>query len=137
MSDLITKFNIDLQNRINAVQERLDSLKGKTKDEAQHAQKMMHDYVETLERKIDEGKEKLDEAQDDIEDWVEDAQETVHNWKLERDINKLRKRLERAERYSEAAFEVALNAIEEAESAMVRVVIASGDLDVAKAENAA
>lgn len=133
MSDIITKFNIDLHDRVTAVHDRLDTLKTKTKGEITEAHKTMHDYVETLDRKIDQGRLKLDGARVDIEDWADERKETIHDWTSKRELNKLRKRAERTSRYSEAAFDVALNAIEVAEAAMVRNVLATGDLDAAQA----
>lgn len=137
MSDMITKFNIELHERVTAVQDRLDSLKTKVKGEASEANKTMHDYVETLDRKIDQGRDKLDDARADIEDWADEHKETIHDWTSKRELNKLRKRAERTARYSEAAFDVALNAIEEAEAAMLRNVLATGDLEAAEAQKAA
>lgn len=136
MSDMITKFNIDLHERVTAVQTRLDSLKTKTKSEAAEANKAMHDYVETLDRKIDQGRLKLDTARADVENWADERKETIHDWTDKREMNKLKKRAERTGRYSEAAFDVALNAIEVAEAAMVRNVLATGDLDAAQASKA-
>jgi len=135
MSDMITRFNVDLHERVTAVQSRLGSLKTKAKGNAQDVQKTMHDYVETLDRKIEQGRDKIEQARDDIEDWADERKETVHEWKSNREIDKLRKRAARAERHSEAAFDIALNAIETAEAAMLRNVLAMGDLEAVESQS--
>lgn len=135
MSDLITRFNVDLHERVTAIQTRLGSLKTQAKGNAKDVQKTMYDYVETLDRKIEQGRDKIDQARDDIEDWADEHKETIQAWQENRDLSKLRKRAARAERHSEAAFDVALNAIETAEVAMLKNVLAMADLEAAESQD--
>lgn len=129
MSDLITKFNIELHERVLTIRDRLEALKDKAEAEVDRAEDIVEEYVDKLEDKIEEQTKVLTKLAEGIEDWSFERLEKKEKRKNEHLAKKLRARAHQADIHSRAALDIAIDAIERAEHAMLQASIAHADAD--------
>lgn len=129
MSNAMTKFNIEMQAKMKAVETRLERLKTNIAKQAEHADKAISSHVADLEGNAHKAKSSLDHARTYMASWVDDAQATVTDWKAKFDNKMLHARADRAERYADAALVVALSGVDEAEKAMLSAGLARKDAE--------
>jgi hypothetical protein len=132
MSNMMTKFNVEMQTKMKEVEKRLETLKASTAKQASHADKAIRAHVATLEDNAHKAKVSLDNARIEMGSWVDDAKTTVADWRAKLDTNMLRARADRADRYADAALVVALAGVDEAEKAMLSASLARNEADVVK-----
>lgn len=137
MPELIKRFNDELDEQLHSLQGRLDKLKNRTNASAKDVRESVHEYLEDLEDHIDKGRDQLKASKHEIENWADDKKETIQSWRERRHMDKLDNRAQRSESYANAKMRIALNAVQDAEMAMLQAVLARADAKDAHQEKAA
>lgn len=137
MSDLLTKLDIKFHNRIRVMQDRFAQLKSATKSGALEVEDDFFDYVDDIEDVLESGRERIAAASDIVEDWVIESQENVEKWRARRETKKLMKEADKTQHYAEAAMDVALSALDEAEWALARAMMTRSYADTVTQQDAA
>ena len=123
MTDFLTKMDIKFHNRIRLMQDRFGNLKQATKSGVLEVEDDFFNYVDDIEDVLESGRERIAAASDIVEDWVIESQENVENWRHRRETKKLMKEADKSQHYAEAAMDVALSALDEAELALARALM--------------
>lgn len=137
MSDAIAKFNVQLLASMKALQNRIEALNDKGAADAQSAEKEIRSQIAALEQRGQSAKASLETARADVVKWADDSAATVSGWKAKFDANRLSDRADRATRYAEAASQVAIASVEQAEKATLDAKLAHAEAAAAKASKAA
>ena len=127
----------ELGKKLHAV---LDSGIDRLKAAKANVNDLQQETEASVQTRIDEAKQALEKKQKDVaearlkieekfEEMKSETQSAVTQWKADRDLKKLKKRAERAEKYAEASIVVALSAAEEAEIAILEAAAARKDLE--------
>jgi len=122
MNDLLTRMDIKFHTRSKLMMDRLKKLKEGTKSGIIHAEDNFFDYVGDIEDSLESGRERVAAASDIVEDWVLEKQENLENWRARRETKKLLKEADKTQNYAEAAMDVAMAALDEAEWALARAL---------------
>jgi len=122
MNDLLTRMDIKFHTRSKLMMDRLKKLKEGTKSGIIHAEDNFFDYVDDIEDSLESGRERDAAASDIVEDWVLEKQENLENWRARRETKKLLKEADKTQNYAEAAMDVAMAALDEAEWALARAL---------------
>lgn len=137
MSDFLTKLDIKFHNRARVITERFTSLKKAAKSGALDVEDGFFDYVNDIEDVLENGREHLAAAGDVLEDLVLESQDNLNSWRKGRETNKLMKEAAKTEHYAEAAMDVALAALDEADLALARAMMTRSMAENTARENAA
>ena len=78
--------------------------------------------MDDIEDALESGRERVAAASDVVEDWVLEKQENIENWRSRRETKKLLKEADKTQNYAEAAMDVAMAALDEAEWALARAL---------------
>jgi len=136
MSDLLTNIDIKFHARARLMQDRLKKLKDGTKTGVIHVEDDFFDYVDDIEDVLESGRERIAAASDIVEDWVLEKQENIENWRSRRDTKKLLSEADKTQHYAEAAMDVAMAALDEAELALARALITRNNATTVPAHDA-
>jgi heme-binding NEAT domain protein len=129
LDELGKKLHGKIDNGINHLKTAKDHLEN-VKMEAETAiQTNLKAAKETLEEKKQETADATARLKELVEDKKTETETAVAEWKSNRDLKKLEKRAERAEKYAEACVEMALSSVVEAEVAILEAVAARQDAD--------
>jgi len=117
---------------------RLDSLKAKIEAKAGQASEDARTRLDELQKRVEQDRLKVKSAEADVKAWI-DAREDetaakVAEWKSKHEINMLKGRAERGERYAVAMADAAFAAIDEAEWAAIDAWLARRDANAAEAK---
>lgn len=137
MSDFLTKLDIKFHNRARVIQDRFKRLKEATKSGALDVEDGFFDYVEDIEDVLESGRERIAAAGDVFEDLVMESQDNLNSWRKSRETKKLMKEAAKTEHYAEAAMDVALAALDEAEWALARAMMTRSMAENTAKEDAA
>ena len=137
MSDFLTKLDIKFHNRARVITERFTSLKKAAKSGVLDVEDGFFDYVNDIEDVLENGREHLAAAGDILEDLVLESQDNLNSWRKGRETNKLMKEAAKTEHYAEAAMDVALAALDEADLALARAMMTRSMAENTARENAA
>jgi len=137
MSDLLTRMDIKFHTRTKLMQARFEKLKEGAKTGLVHAEDDFFDYVEDIEDALESGRERVAAASDIIEDWVLEKQENIESWRMRRETKKLHKEADKTQSYAEAAMEIAMTALDEAEWALARALKTRSYADITAQDDAA
>ena len=137
MSDFLTKLDIKFHNRARVITERFTSLKKAAKSGVLDVEDGFFDYVNDIEDVLENGREHLAAAGDILEDLVLESQDNLNSWRKGRETNKLLKEAAKTEHYAEAAMDVALAALDEADLALARAMMTRSMAENTARENAA
>lgn len=137
MSSAVTAFNLQLQTSLKALQNRLEALNAKGAASAEHAEKEIRSQIAALEGQAQKAKVSIEAARAEVSKWADDPAATVTAWKAKFDASQLASRADRAARYAEAAAQVAIAGVEQAERAALDAKLARSEADHAKASKAA
>lgn len=136
MTDLLTRMDIKFHTRAKLMQERLKKLKDGTKAGVIHVEDDFFDYVDDIEDALESGRERAAAASDIVEDWVLEKRENIENWHARREAKKLLKEADKTQHYAEAAMDVAMAALDEAEWALARALMTRNYADIVPKEDA-
>lgn len=120
MSDLVTRMDIVLHDRVQNIQEALQKLKRKAKSEAQEFEDEFFDKIHNIEEVLKDGRERVNSATETIDDIALETLDNIKNWRTSRKVKKLEKEAEKSRHYAKAAIDVAIGALDEAEWAITR-----------------
>ena len=129
MSDLLTTMDIQIHKRISIMKNRIARLKQQTSKTAYNIEDNVEEVVEEIEDRLKSGRERINAARKTIENWSWEKGGDIEHWLKNRKASKLRKEADRIEEYAEAAMDVALSAIDEAELALTRALVARSQAD--------
>jgi hypothetical protein len=123
-----------LQDRLDAVEGRLQSIK--THIRALHGQteKALRDQLNAVRARVQTQKERVEQVRAELkaraQQKMEETKEAVNEWKAKRETRKLNTRADRAETYATDAIDDAAARIDEAEEAILYAAVARLDADV-------
>ncbi len=137
MSDLLNRMDIQLHARMKLMRTRLDKLKNGAKAGLEHAEDDFYDYVDDIEDALESGRERVAAASDIVEDWVLETQDNIENWRTRKETKKLAKEADKAHNYAEAAMDVAIASLDEAEWALARALRTRSYAESSEKEDAA
>jgi hypothetical protein len=137
MSDTIAKFNVQLLSSMKALQNRIETLNARGAADFESAEKEIRTQITALESRGKSAKASLETARADVMKWADDSTATVAGWKSKFDANRLGERADRATRYAEAASQIAIASVEQAEKATLDAKLAHAEADAAKASQVA
>ncbi len=120
MTDLLTRFDIAIHDRVERLQSRLHAIKNGIAPEGSAIDR----GADAIEETIDTSRKKLANAYETLDDWVDVKLDQVYAWRETREVDHLIKQSEKSQRHAEAALDVALGALDEAELALAKATIA-------------
>lgn len=138
MGEKIDQLRADLKSKLSTVEESLEKAKSRIHASAEETKASLDAKKAEVEsamaaqkQKAAETKAKMDGA---IEEKTAETKAKIDEWKMNREIHKLEKRADRSEDYAVWAMEVAANAVEEADIAVLDAIADRLDAEVAAAE---
>jgi len=120
MSDLVTRMDIALHDRVQRIQNTIKTLKTSAVSEAHDLEDGFYDKIHEIEDVLKNGRERVSRAAEKIDDMALETLSNVLDWRAEREHKKLEKEAEKSKHYAEAAIDVAIGALDEAEWALSR-----------------
>ena len=133
MSEKIDQFCNDLRDRLTKVDDRIqgfkasvDSAKTKAKADIQSQLDKTKADFEARKRKSKEANERI---KANIEEKKAETKANIEAWKHGREVKKLEKRAQRAEKYAADRTYLATVAVEEAEYAVLEALVARMEAD--------
>ena len=133
MSTDFDKFGKKLHTKLDYGIDRLKSAKAHIEDFKKDTEAAVQTKIKAAKEALEEKKQEAEAAKKRLEEFVEDkkaeTQAAVAEWKTNRDLKKLEKRAERAQKRAEASIALALYYVEEAEVAILEAVAARIDAD--------
>jgi len=137
MSDLVTRMDIALHNRVQSFQDTINKFKRKTKAEVHELEDEFYDKIQDIEDVLEDGRERIAKASETIDDMALETLNNIQVWRKRREIKKLAKEAEKSRHYAEAAVDVAIGALDEAEWAITRAYVTKEFAGNLAEENAA
>ena len=116
------KLHTKLDDRIDRLKSAKDHLENFKKDTEAAVQTKIKAAKEALEEKKQEAEAAKKRLEEFVEDKKAETQAAVAEWKTNRDLKKLEKRAERAQKRAEGFTALALYYVEEAEVAILEAV---------------
>jgi membrane protein involved in colicin uptake len=133
MSDRVNKFCTSLQNKLNDLEGRMNSLKTSLRTAPKQAEDALHKQLDQAQQKVQSQKHAVAKAKTNVQNWTDqkkaEATATVDQWKANHEAKKLAHRADRAEEYATAAVQVAVSSIDEAEQAVFEAIAARLDAE--------
>jgi len=137
MSDLVTRMDIALHNRVQSLQETINKFKRKTTAEVHELEDEFYDKIREIENVLADGRERLSKASNTIDNVALETLNNIQGWRKRREIKKLTKEAEKSRHYAEAAVDVAIGALDEAEWAITRAYVTKEFAENLAEDNAA
>lgn len=138
MSEKVDAFCNNLRDHLNAVEERLNRVKGNIQAASNESREALEAKKKKIEAHYEADKHKVEEAKAKAANWVEEKKtETdakIEEWKINREIHKLEKRADRAEDHATSAIYIAAVAVDEADLSILEAVAARMIADEAAAQ---
>ncbi len=136
MSATVDEFCDVLRDRLNAIEQRFDSVKADMHSMPEQAEKPLRDKLDEIRSHLQAQKERIEQTRIDLKvrahQKMVETKEAVSEWKAKRESRKLKARADRAEAYAADCIANALASIDEAEEAVLNAVLARIDADQAK-----
>ena len=133
MSAKVDQFCNNLRDRLNAIEDRVQSVKANLEKLPKQSEQALQKCLAESRAKVDSEKRRLEKAQASLlaraEQKFSEIKAGISQWKANLDVSKLQARADRAEMYAADAIFVADMAVAEAEEAIIDAVIARMDAD--------
>ena len=133
MSAKVDQFCDNLRSRLNAVEDRVESLKTNLEQLPAKGEQALQKCLAETRAKVAGEKKKVEKAQASLkaraEQKIGEIKEAIEQWKAKREVSKLHARADRAEQYAADAIYIADIAVAEAEEAIIDALIARMDAD--------
>ncbi len=133
MSARVDQFCDRLRDRLNALEEQVNTLKSNLEKAPKQGEQVLQKSLKEARSRIEGQKKKVEQAQTSLkaraEQKVSQAKEAINEWKAKRDVSKLNSCADRSEQYAADAVYIAVAALDEAEEAIFDAVIARMDAD--------
>ncbi|MDR3495911.1 MAG: hypothetical protein P4L82_15045 [Ancalomicrobiaceae bacterium] len=133
MHDALSKFTVQIEISLKAMQNRLETLNAAAKSGAVGAKAEIRSQLAHLDEQAHKAEAVFVKARNDVMAWTDEPMETIAGWKAAFDSAHLAARAERATRYAEAASQVAIISLARAEQATLEAKLASTEADAARA----
>jgi DNA primase large subunit len=134
----IDKFCVSLRSRLAEIDERMGALKVKLGGEAHQARQELQEQLEKLRERLEHQRGNVSAARVKVRHWIEEKEratnEIIAEWKAKRETGKLESRAEDAELYANAATDIALASVEEAQIAALEAALAHLDADAVQSK---
>ncbi|AKG21204.1 hypothetical protein [Calothrix sp. 336/3] len=135
MSTAIDNFTKNLHDNLEAVEERVKSLKASIQSAPKKTQIEIESQLEEVKTKLDAKKQEFDEYRAKLKTQFEEKESEVKShveeWKTSRKVKKLEHRADKAENHAATATFLAIATLEEAEKATLEAIAARLDAEVA------
>ncbi|MCI0362381.1 MAG: hypothetical protein L0219_00775 [Phycisphaerales bacterium] len=133
MSERVDQFCSSLQQKLNDVEEHMNSLKANLEAVPQKAAGDLHRLRNRAKQNLESQRQAIDKAKASVRDWATqqkaEAQTTIDEWKTNHQAKKLAHRADRAQEYAAAAVQLAAWDLDEAEQAVFEAIVARMDAD--------
>ncbi len=131
MSGRIDQVLKDLRQKLTEADDRMETVNARVIGWSGHAEQEVRNELDKVKKRIELGRATVKSAHADIERWLQaqknETSEVIAAWREAREIGKLQKRADQAERYAVAAFGVVVAALDEAEKASLEAWLARRD----------
>ncbi|WP_137152092.1 hypothetical protein [Devosia sp. FKR38] len=135
MGQRIDQFCEDLRLKLTAIDDGVTALKANVQEHNSELVQHVRDRRDALDARIKERHQHIVDANHRAMAWGEsrklETQAQIDAWKQSREIDKLERRAQSAEAYASDIAEIALAAVDEAESAALDAWLARLDADLA------
>jgi exonuclease VII large subunit len=135
MTVQVHPFSDKLRNRLDAIEERIQSAKSQILALPEQGEKAMSAKLDETRNELQSRKQRFEQTlarlKAHVQQKVAEAKEDIADWKAKRDLRKLNTRADRAEAYAADALDFALAAIDEAAAAILDAMVARIDADAA------
>jgi len=133
MGKKFDKFYGDLRANIDDADKHLKGLQASAKNAGQKASDDAKAHLAALENKANDQQAKIEASKAKVKAWADGKKamtaDKIAEWKAQREVRKLSDRADGAESYAVAAMQIAVSAIDEAETAAIEAVLARIDAD--------
>jgi len=133
MNETLDKFCSDVRTKIDDADKRLKDLRASAKNAGQKAKDDAKAQLAALENKAKDQQAKIEASKAKVKAWADGKKaitaEKIAEWKAQRQVRKLSDRADDAESYAVAAMQIAVAAIDAAETAAIEAVVARIDAD--------
>ncbi|MDR3374612.1 MAG: hypothetical protein P4L98_12870 [Ancalomicrobiaceae bacterium] len=133
MHDALSKFTVQIEISLKAMQNRLAALNTAAKSGAVLAEAEIRSQLASLDEQAHKAEAVFVKARDDVMAWTDEPLATIAGWKASFDSAHLAARAERATRYAEAASQVAIISLARAEQATLDAKLAHAESTTARA----
>ncbi len=141
MSEPIDQFCENLRIKLTNIDSGLAGLKAKIDGKSQQIEQAVRLHLDDVRWRIKQDAKKVSAAQAEVKVWAESqkvvTEDKIAEWKAKRDLGKLQGHAVKAERYAEAAIDLAMAAVDEVEKAAIEAWLARHDADSAPTKKTA
>jgi len=135
MSTAIDNFTKQLHDNLEAVEDRVKSLRASIQSAPKKTQAEIELKLDEAKAQLDAKKQEFDEYRAKLKTQFEEKESEVklhvEEWKTSRKVKQLEHRAEKAESYADTAIFLALAMMEEAEKATLEAIAARRDAEAA------
>lgn len=128
MSERVDRFCNDLRDKLNAIEDRLERVKGSIQNASNDTRDAVEAKKRELETAVEAEEQKVAAAKAQAENWFEqkkgETEAKIEEWRVNREVHKLEKRADDAESYAVTAIVIAAAAVDEADLAILEAVAA-------------
>jgi hypothetical protein len=137
VSEHIGNFCDQLRTKLDAADKRLKDMQMGLRGAGDKAKNDAKAHLASLENKVKQQKATVQAQESSMKAWLQEKKtitnDKVAEWKAQRQVKKLASRADSAETYAAFVIQIAIAAIDEAESAVVDALIARADADATPA----
>jgi tetrahydromethanopterin S-methyltransferase subunit G len=136
MSATVDQFCDKLRDRLNAIEEGLESVKANMQTHSEAAEEAVRAKLNEAHTRLEAEREHVERTKASLRalalQKINESKEAVNEWKAKREVRKLQVRADKAETYAADAVAYALATIDEAEEAVLGAAVARMDAEAAK-----
>jgi hypothetical protein len=136
MSTQVDQFCDKLRDRLDALDDRVQSAKARIRSLPEHGEEAVREKLEESRNDVQARKQRFAESvakmQAGAQQKVAATKEEISRWKAQREVRKLNARADRAEDDAADAIDFAAAAIDEADAAILDAVVARLDANAAQ-----
>jgi len=123
------------QGQLDGARKKLDEMKSKVASAREQDREELGKQRDEIHRRVEEQGKRMQELRDHLKDWQKEAsthtKETVTSWRQKLEVDKLRRRADRAEDSAADALVIAMLDVDAAEEAVLEAISARIDLETA------
>lgn len=123
------------QGQLDGARKKLDEMKNKIASAREQDREDLGKQRDELHQRVEEQGKRMQELRDNLKDWQKEAsahtKATVTSWRQKLEVDKLRRRADRAEDSAADALVIAMLDVDAAEEAVLEAISARIDLETA------
>jgi len=132
----LDKLRDDLRANMSMIDEKLQALKAKTGGKVDEAKQVIHQHLDSVQKKIDQSSAAVEAAKTKANEWAKtqnaDAKKKIAEWKAKGDAKSLQAHADLADGYSKAMSVIAPSAVDKAVKAELEAWLAHCDIEASK-----